>query len=884
MSPEMFGRIDDSKFQTGVATMRNFVATPQGPAENRAGFRFVRAVKDSTKRVRLIPFTFSTSQTAIIEVGPGYFRFHINGATLAPPTIVSAYSGALTYVPGSLVESGGVIYYCVAQTTGNAPPNAMFWYAMPAGIYEIPSPYAEADLFDLHYVQSNDVVTIVHPSYAPRELRRSIDILGRIIWTLPVIDFGSTVTPPTVLYATPSSGFQNRVTAVSVASPATFTTSTQHGLATNDSVYLTGINLPTVPDGFYVVATVPSPTTLTLKDYSGNAISNATAYTSVGNIQWATQTAEVRNTYVVTSIDGTGLYESAASAPLTVANNLNVVGAYNTLSFGGGLGAVRYNVYKAQAGMFGFIGQSTGTTFVDDNIAPDLGVTPPNFDTTFLSANNYPGAVSYFEQRRVFAGTNNAPASIWMTRSGTESQMSYSIPIQDDDRIAFRVAAREANTIRHVVPLGQLILLTSAAEWRVSPVNSDVITPTSISVRPQSYIGSSNVQPAIVNNSLVYCAARGGHVRELGYSWQSNGYITGDISIRAAHLFDGLEIADMTFAKAPHPVLWFVSSNGRLLGLTYIPEQQVGSWHWHDTDGAFESCAAVPEGAEDVLYAVVRRTVNGQSVRYIERMASRGVQDRARYVFADSSLTYDGTNTATTLMRVTGGTTWGPPEVLTLTSMLGNAFTGASDVGDEVVLTAADGQVYRIRITAYTSPTSAQGIPDRVIPASLRGVFTASWSWARDTVSGLSHLEGKTVSILADGGVMSPRVVSAGSVTLDKPATIVTVGLPYYSDLKTMPITLNIPAFSQGQAKNVNAALIRVYRSSGIYIGPSESKLTEAKLRTTEPYTNPPSLVTEDVEVMVSPSWQRSGQVLVRQVDPLPLTVVGLTVDVALGG
>ena len=54
-----------------------------------------------------------------------------------------------------------------------------------------------------------------------------------------------------------------------------------------------------------------------------------------------------------------------------------------------------------------------------------------------------------------------------MTKSGTESNLSFGLPIRDDDRIKFKVAAREANTIRHIVPLTQLLLLTGSAEWRV---------------------------------------------------------------------------------------------------------------------------------------------------------------------------------------------------------------------------------------------------------------------------------------------------------------------------------------------------------------------------------------------------------------------------------
>jgi hypothetical protein len=110
------------------------------------------------------------------------------------------------------------------------------------------------------------------------------------------------------------------------------------------------------------------------------------------------------------------------------------------------------------------------------------------------------------------------------------------------------------------------------------------------------------------------------------------------------------------------------------------------------------------------------------------------------------------------------------------------------------------------------------------------------------------------------------------------------VGLPYESDLQTLPLTLQIEAFGQGRAKNINEAFVRVYRSSGLFVGPSENKLVEAKWRTTEPYGSPPSLKTDEVGVKLTPTWQQNGQIYVRQVDPLPLTIVGLTLEVAIGG
>ena len=664
----MFGRIDDVKFATGVALMRNFIALPHGPAANRPGFQFVREVKDSTKKVRLIPFTFSASQTFIIEMGPGYFRFHTQGGT---------------------VMNGAVPY-------------------------EVVTPYFEADLFDIHYVQSADVVTLVHPNYPPKELRR----LGATNWTLVDISFAATIAPP-------------------------------------DSV---GVAAANVPSG-------------SLYDYS----------------------------YVVTTVVDNPPQESVKSTTVSIQNNLFTTGAINRVTWGAVAGASRYNVYKYSGGLFGYIGQTDTLQFVDDNIAADVSKTPPIYDTTLGSASNYPAAVSYFEQRRCFGGTINRPQNLWMTKSGTESDLSYSLPTQADDRISVRVASREVNTIRHLVPLGSLIALTESAEWRVTSGNADAITPTSISVRPQSYIGANNAQPLLVNNNILYAAARGGHVREMAYNDSAGGYITGDLSLRSPHLFDNLNITDMAYAKAPQPVCWFTSTSGKLLGLTYVPEQQVGAWHQHDTfSGVFESCAVVAEGNEDVLYVLVRRNLGGQTKRYVERMASRQFLNQSNAFFVDSGLTYSG------------------------------------------------------------APVS--------------------------TISGLGHLEGQILNILADGAVHPPRQVVGGSITLDEPAGIVHAGLPIVADIETLPVAAGVDSgYAQGRAKNVNKVWLRVYRSSGIFVGPSTDHLTEAKQRTTEDYGQPPALKSDEIEIMLTPTWGQSGQVFVRQADPLPLTLVSMTLEVALG-
>ncbi len=710
LTPEFFGRIDDGKYQSGLAKCRNFIVKPQGPAENRTGTIFVREVKNSAKATRVISFTFSTTQTMVIELGEGYMRFHTDAATLLQGS-PAAWSGATAYAVGDLVSSGGSNYYCTTAHTNHVPPNATYWYAQPAsGVYEIPADYGESDLFDIHYVQSADVLTLVHPNYPPRELRR----LGATKWTLTAVSFASQLAAPTGQSATATGG-------------------------------------------------------------SG-----------------------ITYRYVITSLDALGIDESVQSAEASCNGNVFVTGAYNTINWTAAAGAARYNVYKFSGGLFGFVGQTTTTSFKDDNIAADMSHTPPIVQSLFAAAGDYPGAVSYFEQRRCFAGTINAPQNIWMTKSGTESNMNYSLPIRDDDSIQFRVAAREANTIRHIVPLSNLLLLTSGAEWRVTSVNSDAITPSTISVAPQSYIGANNVTPIIVANNVIYAAARGGHLREMAYAYQANGYISGDLSLRAPHLFDEMQITDMAYSKSPFPVVWCISSGGKLLGLTYIPEQQVGAWHQHDTDGTFESVAVVAEGQDDVPYFVVKRSIGGQDVRYIECLHTRHFTDQADAFFVDCGLTYEGV--------------------------------------------------------------------------------------AADAITGLDHLEGKTVSILGDGAVMPQRVVTGGQITLPAEVSKAHIGLPITADLQTLPASYDSPDLGQGKVKNVSKIWLRVFNSGGIFAGPTFDKLVEAKQRSNENYGSAPGLKTEEIALVLTPTWASSGQLCIRQGDPLPLTVLSITVELVTGG
>ena len=731
ITPELYGRIDLSKYQTGLAKCLNFRVLPHGPAQRRPGFKFINQCKDSTRQVRLIPFAFSADQTVVLEVGHQYIRFHPNGQTLleANKTIVSIVAGVVTvtahgWATGDWVYIGGRFFLATVTgantftVTGLRGEAATPSGTTAARVYTLTTPYSAStiNLLELHYAQNSDVLTLVHPTYPAKELKR----LGATNWTLTDISFAPSATVPTGVSAT---------------------------------------------------ATVAVATNLTAQHYK------------------------------VTAVAADNVTESLASADATCNNNLTLAGNYNTISWSAVAGASRYNVYKQRGGSYGYIGHTTTLSLVDDNVTADTLKTPPE-DIYKLNTGvgDYPSAVTYHEQRRFFAGTNNEPQNIWATRNGTESNLTSSLPSQDDDGLEFRIASRQQNAIRHLVPLSDMLALTVGAEFRIFADSAPNITPTSLSIKPQGYSGANNVQPVVTSGSVLYVQSQGARLREAAYNWQQNAFASIDISIMAPHLFNGFTLVDMTYTRAPVQEVWCVRSDGAALCMTYVPEQQVYGWSQHTTQGSIEAVCTVSEGSEDVLYAVMKRSIGGADYRYIERLQTRIFVDQADGFYVDSGLTYDST------------------------------------------------------------------------PAT--------------TLTGLWHLEGLTVQILADGAVHPDRTVTGGSVTLEAAASTVHIGLGYTSDLQTLPLALEgAPASGQGVLKNVNSVRARVTQSALFSAGPNFNRLTEYPDRqVSDPFDTPPALRTAELRMTVAPSWNSDAALCVRVSQPVPLTVMTMVLDVATGG
>lgn len=812
ISPALHGRVDLAKYQVGLATCLNWFVHPFGGASTRAGTAWVGAVLNAAKRPRLVPFAFNTEQTYVLEFGDRKMRVvkdggyvleaagTIAGITRNNPGVVTVASHGFSTGDRIFLDGiGGMveldrrsvdITVLTANTFAIGIDTSGYgaWTAggTVARHYTLATPYGEADLPRLKFVQSADTMTLTHPSHAPRNLTRT----GHASWTLTAITYAPTQQPPTAPASdSPGSGFDYVVTAVSQ------------------------------------------------------------------------ETGE----------------ESVASASVSATTQTSKI------TWTDAAGASSYNVYKGKNGVYGFIGRSgDGTTgFSDATVAPDTSDTPPEDKNPFDGADKYPGCSTYHEGRQWYARTNQKPQTLWSSASAAFNNMNTSSPSKDSDAISRTIASREVNEIRHLLSLNVLLVWTSGAVWKAwAGAQADVMTPANCAVKPQSYEGVSDVPPIGTESSALYVTASGKKVRDVAYEFASDSFQGRNLSILAGHLFEGRTIEEWAYARDPDGIVWCVRSDGVLLGFTYLKEHDVYAWSRHVTDGTVESVATVQEGNESILYLAVRRTVGGQTVRFVERMASRYFPDVQSAWCVDSGVRYDGWNSDTTDTLALSGASWSAGDTVTVTAAGHTPFTAGS-VGAKYILRSGQNQV-TVTVTAYTDATHVSATLDTAPHTSLRATAISDWALATLTLGGLWHLEGREVAILADGSVQPAATVTDGAVTLPRACGRVVAGLPYTCDLETLNIEAGPPTL-QGRQKVIGEVVLRVKDTRGLSAGPTSDRLVDIKERTTEQPGYPTMLTTGDERVLVDPSWNAQGRVFVRQANPLPATVVAIIPKIEAG-
>jgi hypothetical protein len=637
---KLTGRTDFDKYQSAAKTMENFLVHPQGAATRRVGTQFIASVKTASAKTRLIPFEFSTTQTYILEFGNNYIRF--------------------------FKDKGQIL-------SGGSP-------------YEISTPYLTAELFDIKFAQSADVMYIVHPNHETMKLSRT----GHTSWSLNEVEFTD-------------GPYLSRNTTSTTMTP---------GATTGTGITLT-------------------------------ASANAFVSTDVGRL---------------------------------------------------------INFSNGYAKIVSFVDAQNVTIDIKDDFDNTTATADWNLGA-FSDTTGHPSCVSFYEQRLVFAGTTSEPQTIFFSKAGDYENMTTGT--NADDAMVYTIAANQVNVIRYLKAQRTLVIGTTAAEYTVSADGTDAsITPTNITIKRQSSYGSANVDAVAAGNAILFLQKAKRKIRELAYNFDSDSYVAPDLTILNDIVTES-GIVQMEWQQEPDNILWCVREDGQIAALTYQRSENVVSWHRHILGGSFGSGNAVVESIasisgdlnEDELWVIVKRTVDGSTVRYIECFSDFDFDETEAtdFKFLDSHLTYSGSATT--------------------------------------------------------------------------------------TLSGLSHLEGQTVSILADGSVHANKVVTSGSVSLDREVTKACVGLSYDSVLQTMRIEGGAAeGTSQGKTKRISKVVLRLFETVGVKVGPSLSNLEVVPFRTTSSNLSAPvdTLIEGDKEIEFDDDYNSDGYIFIKQDQPLPASILAI--------
>ncbi|ANC03971.1 hypothetical protein AB688_18355 [Pseudomonas putida] len=228
----------------------------------------------------------------------------------------------------------------------------------------------------------------------------------------------------------------------------------------------------------------------------------------------------------------------------------------------------------------------------------------------------YPGTGTLFEQRLHVGGSPNFPQTIWASKTG--ESLNFELGTKDDDATSFTVSSDQINPILHLSQVKTLVALTYGGEFTITGGIEKPITPTNIQVKNQSVYGCNRVRPIRIGNELYFVQRAGRKLRAMAYKYDSDAYGSPDMSVLSEHATKS-GVVSMAYQQEPESILFAARSDGVLATMTVDRDQDVVGWARQITDGAFESVAAIPVEGGDQVWAVVRRTINGQNVRHIER-------------------------------------------------------------------------------------------------------------------------------------------------------------------------------------------------------------------------------------------------------------------------
>ena len=837
VSPLFAGRFDMAKYFTSCKTLRNFVVMPQGGITTRPGTLYVSTPPDQTDGEQLVPFIFSTSQAYVLGFGNYY---------------------ASVYADDAVVTSGG------------SPVT-------------VATPYPANVTAQLGYAQSFDQLFLTQNGYPPQVLSRT----GATTFSMAAMVFLDGPYEPV-------NTSTNRVTV-----------SGRTGTITLVWDNTTGINGGT---GF-TASDVGRFVRINLMGVWAWLIINAV---TGGTVVTATVQPKVNN----------GAWEALDGAPW-IADHEYIAG-YAILGPDG-----TSNYVCTVAGLSGTAGP-TGTALVSGTYGPIVDGTatwkylPTGIPTQttnwaiskWCPANGYPALVSFWQNRLILAGSLESPNVIEGSVTGDFTNFAPTGPdgtVTDSNAFSWNITDSEANNVCWLSPAGaaqamQLGIGTTGGEEIIqASATSAALTPTNVQAYQETALGGSYARALRIQKSVLFLNRTGKKVHEWTFTWQVNGYLGPDLAVLAEHITrpipaapDALGLLQIVYQQSPHSIVWGRRSDGALVALTYLRDQDVVAWHAHQLGGQYyggaprvESLCVIPspQGGYDELWLEVLRTINGVPTRTVEVMTpyfigvsldlAWQVDCAIRNVLATpgSSLTPSGFTVSTDPDK--------PPTF---------SGTGALVSGVALFSAASIGSIVRINggKLAITGFQNANLVAAQVLEpmTSLAPAAAGAWTFGAplSTVSGLGYLAGETVAMVGDGQVL-PQQQAAASLTLATPATLITAGLPFKAAAVTMPFEPQraAAASANGRVKRINTLYLRFFETAGGTFGIRQvDPMTAVENVKTEvipgrlagyPLGQSPPAFTGTRRLPALGGYDREQQTMILQNDPLPMTVLALTAN-----
>ena len=876
ISPRLEGRIDLQKYNEAVKDLSNMIVFPQGGVTRRPGTYYAGTTKDGGQ-VRLINFEFSDTQAYVLEFGNLYVRIYKDGGlvtaattnitaiTKANPAVVTAAGHGLSngdrvYITGvvDMTEVNNLEFTVANKSTDafqlsgiNSSAYTTYGSAGTVGeITEITTTYTLAQLATINFAQSADVLYLAHLSHAPAKLTRT----SHTAWTLADIDFtdgpylDENITDIT-LYASANTG------SVTVTASADTFASTDVGRLIRFREILE-IN----HDEWLAATSYANGASVR---YNGNVYTSTTGSTQTSG---ATPPVHLDGEETYGSVKWTYQHSTTGFLKITAFTNATTVTA--------------------------LVKNDTG--FLPDHVVASGNATKLWSLGSFSTTTGFPRAIGFYEERLYFASTTTQPQTIFGSVSADFE--NHTPGINDDDAINVTIASDKVNVIKHLLPARFLQLLTTSSEFTLSGgAGSEPVTPTNVNVLRETTFGTGDIKPLRAGNSTIIIQKGGEKVKEITFDLDTDGLLGVDLTVLADHLARG-GLTDMVWQQEPELLLWFVHSDGRLIGLTYDRANATIGWHEHKLGGRFGE-ATITVSSYDSIAAGT--TINltksdGETVTFIsgtDFAAETNNNTTADNIYTAINAHADFTvaNPAAAVVTITETlpTAYGYLTILTSdTARLTSTSQGAPVVETITAIpSGAEDQVYiSVKRTVNAATTRSVAylkslyFNDDVEDAFFVDNGLTYDSTATTTISGLNHLEGETIQILADGAAHADKTISGGSITLDRSASKVHIGYGYTSSLETLRMEAGAEdGIAQGKIKRIHGVTARFFQTVGAELGPDNNNLDRLPFRDSSMSMDQAvPLFNGDKEISFPSGYDNDAKIVIRQTQPLPMTILAI--------